>query len=178
MRKITLSFLVLLLTMVTQGARADIIPWSGSGTVHDPYLIQSETDWDALALALTMQSTFYDKCFMLTNDISVTSMVSYYSVTDDEHPFMGTFDGNGHTLTVNITVESDNADTPAAPFAQLSGATIKNLNVAGSITTNGRRPASITSFVTGSSTITNCTSSVAITSSKAYMLMPAASWAE
>lgn len=168
MRKITLSILVLLLTMVTQGARADIIPWSGSGTANDPYLIQSETDWDALAAALTMQSTFYDKCFKLTNDISVTSMVSYYSVTDDEHPFMGTFDGDGHTLTVNITVESDNADTPAAPFAYLSGATIKNLNVAGSITTNGRRPASITSFVTGSSTITNCTSSVAITSSKAY----------
>ena len=168
MRKITLSFLVLLLTMVTQGARADIIPWSGSGTVHDPYLIQSETDWDALALTLTMQSTFYDKCFKLTNDISVTSMVSYYSVTNDEHPFMGTFDGDGHTLTVNINVESDNADTPAAPFAYLSGATIKNLNVAGSITTNGRRPASITSFVTGNSTITNCTSSVAITSSKEY----------
>jgi len=168
MRKITLSFLVLLLTMVTQGARADIIPWSGSGSDVDPYLIQSETDWDALAAALTMQSTFYDKCFKLTNDISVTSMVSYYSVTDDEHPFMGTFDGDGHTLTVNITVESDNADTPAAPFAYLSGATIKNLNVAGSITTNGRRPASITSFVTGSSTITNCTSSVAVTSSKEY----------
>lgn len=168
MRKITLSILVLLLTMVTQGARADIIPWSGNGTAGDPYLIQSSNDWDALALALTMQSTFYDKCFKLTNDISVTSMVSYYSVTNGEHPFMGTFDGDGHTLTVNITVESDNADTPAAPFAYLSGATIKNLNVAGSITTNGRRPASITSFVTGSSTITNCTSSVAITSSKEY----------
>ena len=168
MRKITLSILVLLLTMVTQGARADIIPWSGNGTAGDPYLIESKSDWDALALALTMQSTFYDKCFKLTNDISVTSMVSYYSVTNDEHPFMGTFDGDGHTLTVNITVESDNADTPAAPFAYLSGATIKNLNVAGSITTNGRRPASIVSFVTGSSTITNCTSSVAITSSKAY----------
>ena len=169
MRKITLSILVLLLTMVTQGTWAQqLIPWDGNGTANDPYLIKDKSGWDALALALTMQSTFYDKYFKLTNDISVTSMVSYYSVTNDEHPFMGTFDGDGHTLTVNINVESDNADTPAAPFAYLSDATIKNLNVAGSITTNGRRPASITSFVTGSSTITNCTSSVAITSSKAY----------
>ena len=169
MRKITLSILVLLLMMVTQGAWAQqLIPWSGNGTAGDPYLIESKSDWDALALALTMQSTFYDKCFKLTNDISVTSMVSYSTTTNDEHPFMGTFDGDGHTLTVNINVESDNADTPAAPFAYLSGATIKNLNVAGSITTNGRRPASIVSFVTGSSTITNCTSSVAITSSKEY----------
>ena len=151
MRKITLSIL-----------------GDGNGTVHDPYLIKDKSGWDALALALTMQSTFYDKYFKLTNDISVTSMVSYYSVTNDEHPFMGTFDGDGHTLTVNINVESDNADTPAAPFAYLSGATIKNLNVAGSITTNGRRPASIVSFVTGNSTITNCTSSVAVTSSKEY----------
>ena len=138
MRKTLFSILVLLLTMVTQGARADFIPWrSGSGSDVDPYLIESETDWDALALALTTQSTFYDKCFKLTNDISVTHMVSYISVTDDEHPFMGTFDGDGHTLTVNINVESDNADTPAAPFAYLSGATIKNLNVAGSMITNG-----------------------------------------
>ncbi len=170
MRKITLSILVLLLTMVTQGARADFKPWSGSGTPGDPYLIQSETDWDALALTVSTQSDFHDKYYRLTNDITVTKMVGMVLVAPNQtpNPFRGTFDGDGHTLTVNITVESDNADTPAAPFAQLSGATIKNLNVAGSITTNGRRPASITSFVTGSSTITNCTSSVAVTSSKEY----------
>ena len=170
MRKITLSILVLLLTMVTQGARADFIPWSGNGTAGDPYLIQSETDWDALALAVSTQSDFHDKYYRLTNDITVTKMVGMVLVAPNQtpNPFRGTFDGDGHTLTVNITVESDNADTPAAPFAYLSGATIKNLNVEGSITTNGRRPASIVSFVTGSSEITNCTSSVAITSSKAY----------
>ena len=44
MRKITLSFLVLLLTMVTQGTWAQqLIPWDGNGTANDPYLIQSET---------------------------------------------------------------------------------------------------------------------------------------
>ena len=171
MRKITLSILVLLLTMVTQGAWAQqLIPWDGNGTANDPYLIQSETDWDALALTVSTQSDFHDKYYRLTNDITVTKMVGMVLVAPNQtpNPFRGTFDGDGHTLTVNITVESDNADTPAAPFAQLSGATIKNLNVAGSITTNGRRPASITSFVTGSSTITNCTSSVAVTSSKEY----------
>ena len=166
-----LSILALLLTMVTQGAGAQqLIPWiGGSGTAEDPYLITSETDWDAFALALTTQTTFHDKCFKLTADISVTTMVSYYTPSDDVFPFKGTFDGDGHTLTVNINSETDNVDAPAAPFAYLSGATIQNLNVAGTITTKGRHPAGIASFVTGegTTTITNCRSSVAITSSYA-----------
>ena len=56
-----LSILALLLTMVTQGAGAqELIPWiGGSGTAEDPYLITSETDWDAFALALTTQTTFH-----------------------------------------------------------------------------------------------------------------------
>ena len=169
MRKITLSFLVLLVTLVTQGAWA----WDGSGTAEAPYQVRNADDWLALVLLIGRSDTYQDYCdkyYILTNDITVTKMVGMVLVAPNQtpNPFRGTFDGDGPTLTVNITVESDNADTPAAPFAQLSGATIKNLNVAGSITTNGRRPASITSFVTGNSTITNCTSSVAITSSKEY----------
>ena len=153
MRKITLSILVLLLTMVSQGAWADMN-------------INSAEDWNTFANNVSNGTTYSGQTVKLYADISVSTIVG----TADK-PFKGTFDGQGHTLTVNITVESDNADTPAAPFAALSLATIKNLNVTGSITTNGRHPAGIASFVTEANltptTITYCKSSVAITSSYA-----------
>ena len=86
--------------------------------------------------------------------------------------FKGIFDGDNHTITLDLNVARKDVDTPAAPFAALDGATIKNLNVAGSITTDGARPASIASYVSGTNTnpttITNCTSSVTITSSYGY----------
>ena len=170
MRKITLSILVLLLTMVSQGAWAQIypIPLSGSGEPGDPYLISSNSNWNTFATYVSYES-YTGKCYKLTADITVTTMAGLIdpSVTSEAmRAFKGTLDGDGHTITLNLNVTKHDDNTPAAPFAQLSGATVKNLNVTGSITTDGRRAASIASFVTENSTITNCTSSVNITSSR------------
>ena len=170
MRKITLSFLVLLLTMVTQGAWA----FEGSGTPQDPYQVRNADDWGLFALVIGQSQTYQDYCdkyYILTNDITVSGMwgmsLTDWSTEGHMRAFKGNFDGNNHTITLDLTVTKYDLDTPAAPFAALDGATIKNLNVAGSITTDGRRPAGIASFVSGNTTITNCKSSVAITSSYA-----------
>ena len=170
MRKITLSFLVLLLTMVTQGAWA----FEGSGTPQDPYQVRNADDWGLFALVIGQSQTYQDYCdkyYILTNDITVSGMwgmsLTDWSTEGHMLAFKGNFDGGGHTITLDLTVTKYDLDTPAAPFAALDGATIKNLNVAGSITTDGRRPAGIASFVSGNTTITNCKSSVAITSSYA-----------
>ena len=48
--------------------------------------------------------------------------------------FKGTFDGGGHTLTVNY----NSTENCAAPFSWVSGATIKHLHVTGTITTSGQ----------------------------------------
>ena len=93
--------------------------------------------------------------------------ITDWSTAENMRAFKGNFDGDNHTITLDLNVTKYDVDTPAAPFAALDGATIKNLNVAGSITTDGRRPAGIASFVSGNTTITNCKSSVAITSSYA-----------
>jgi len=53
-----------------------------------------------------------------------------------------------------------------APFIKIKNATIQNLHVSGSITTAGMRPASITSYVSGTCYVRNCWSDVAITSSR------------
>ena len=156
MRKMTLSLLTLLLTMVTQGA------WA----FNENYYISSQAEWNEFAESVSNGNNYYWDYVYLTADITVTKMAG----TSDK-PFQGTFNGQGHTLTLDITGTTGSAaNTPGAPFCALADyATIQNLNVTGSITTNGMRAASIACFVTGdiNVNIRNCKSSVAITSSRA-----------
>ena len=115
-----LSTLALLLLMV-QGAWG----WDGSGTSSDPYLIKAESDWDSLASSSTSQ-TYSGVYFRQTANISgVATMVG-----TDTSPFAGIYDGDGHTLNVNL--DSDGAFT--APFHHIGGATIRHLHVTGTVT--------------------------------------------
>ena len=140
-----LLFLVTTMLLMVQGASA----WNGSGSSGDPYLIASPADWETFA---TSTDEYSDTFFKLTADITVTTMRT--------KTFKGTFDGGGNTLTFNYTATGDNA----APFAYITGATIKNLRVAGTITTSKKFAAGIVAISNGG-TITNCRSSVTIASS-------------
>ena len=131
--------------LMVQGASA----WNGSGSSGDPYLIASPADWETFA---TSTDEYSDTFFKLTADITVTTMRT--------ETFSGTFDGGGHTLTFNYTATGNNA----APFAYITGATIKNLRVAGTINTGYKFAAGIAAEC-GTTTITNCQSSVTINSS-------------
>ena len=86
------------------------------------YLITSTDDWNELSQNL---SEYTGGSFKLTNDISVSTMVGAW-----EMPFSGTFDGQGHTLNVNIA--SDIMGT--APFCIVKNTTIKNLKTTGIVT--------------------------------------------
>lgn len=152
-----LSILALLLTAVTQGAWAQTLPTDGTGA----YLISSVDNWNTFCEAVNGGITYSGKTVKLTQNVGpVTTMAGGYT------SFSGTFDGQGYTLTVSINVQNDNMGTLAAPFPAISGATIKNLHVAGNISVNRARPASIASFVNDDSEITNCKSSVSITASR------------
>ncbi len=143
-------FLVAALLLMGQGASA----WSGSGnSASDPILIANANDWNTLATNVANGTNYSGKYFKLTADITVTTMVTA--------TFSGTFDGGGHTLTFNYTATGDNA----APFADITGATIKNLRVAGTINSGNKFAAGIVAISNGG-TITNCRSSVTIASSK------------
>ena len=100
----------------------------GSGTNESPYLIESEQDWDRLAIAVSHGNDFSGKVFKLTANISVSTTVS----DAESRPFAGTFDGNGKTITAAIVDYEGMQGT--ALFRYISGATIKNLTVAGSVT--------------------------------------------
>lgn len=141
--------LVAALLLMGQGASA----WSGSGnSASDPILIANANDWNTLATNVASGTNYSGKYFKLTADITVTTMVTA--------TFSGTFDGGGNTLTFNYTATGDNA----APFAYITGATIKNLRVAGTINSGYKFAAGIVAISNGG-TITNCRSSVTIASS-------------
>jgi hypothetical protein len=127
----------------------------GTGAVGDPYLISSTDDWNALATAVTNGKTYNGKYFKQTANISATTMAG-----SDSKAFSGNYDGDGKTLDVTLS----GSGNYTAPFVYISGATIKNLKITGTISTTGMRPASIASYAEVS-TITNCWSTVAISSS-------------
>ena len=81
---------------------------------------------------------------------------------DVTHTFKGTFDGAGYTLTVNYNT----AAGCTAPFRFVDGATIRNLHVAGTITSSEQFASGFVGEVVYGHdvNITNCRSSVAINS--------------
>lgn len=130
---------------------------NGDGSEATPYLIENADDWNLFAQYMTEgRSTFLNKYYKLTSDITVTTMAGNSS----SNCFKGVFDGDSHTMTLNLTATTENC----APFKYLSGATIKNLNVAGTVTTSSKFGASIAAHTYNTTNIQNCTSSAIITS--------------
>ena len=128
----------------------------GEGTVSDPFLISDADDWSRLSDAVKDGITFSGMYFQLTDNISVTKMVGE---TVYDRNFSGTFDGDGHTLTFN-----SNESYRTAPFRCVSGVTIKNLHVDGTITTNDMYAGGFIARANGTNTIENCRSSITINS--------------
>ena len=129
----------------------------GSGTDEDPYLISTNGEWLWFAQSVTNDTTYANKFLKLTADIAVTEMVGLYRT------FRGTLDGGGHTITLALSGSGQGT----ALFYLISGATLKNLKVQGTVTTTGYRPTTFAAIVNGNSTISNCWSTVALSSTRA-----------
>ena len=154
---------LLLVMFATIGARADEGTLSGSGTATDPYLIGSDADWETFVSYINDKGGNYRyKNYKLTADIHVTSMVGK---NDDTNAFKGIFDGNGHTMTLNLT--TDGSSNFFAPFRYVGGSTFKRLHIAGKITSNSYYVASLVGHHRwGTLNIYNCWSSVDIVCTK------------
>ncbi len=130
---------------------------TGSGTASDPYRISSIDQWNTFANANNYKM-FYDsdKHIELGADISgVTTTVGTQA-----YPFQGTFNGNQKTLTVNINETSTQG---TALFREISGATIKNLTVKGSVTGTTHAAALVGFSRSGTNTIEYCNVSANVT---------------
>ncbi|MBR5051627.1 MAG: hypothetical protein IKW91_00200 [Bacteroidaceae bacterium] len=145
--------LVLLLFAVILGQSVKAQTFSGgTGTETDPYQIASLDDWNTLAYAIvgnSDQAAFAGKFFKMTANIGTTAEPvttplgkQTGSGHDTRKRFAGIFDGDGHTLTVNINNTNNpwyaNNASYCAPFAYAQNITIRNLTVLGTITTTGQ----------------------------------------
>ena len=131
-----------------------------------PIVIANTTQWDEFAAAVNSGFTYSGLTVTMTDNVGtaenpVSTMVG---VRDPARYFCGTFVGGCYTLTFSKSVSEEYC----APFRRISGATIRNLKTAGNISiSSGRFAAGIVAYTTGSSTITNCSSSMVITSTVA-----------
>ena len=112
---------------------------------NNSYLIQSVDDWNALADYVAAGNTCEGLTFMMKGHIGstsqpVTRMIGCQAKKGDKTSrkrFAGAFDGNGKTLTVDLTSADTNTGY-CAPFAYVKALTIKDLHVAGTITASGQ----------------------------------------
>ena len=130
------------------------------------YAIHTATDWDFFCDALQDNATynrFIGDTVRLAADITVTRMAG-----SSTHDFMGTFDGQGHTLTLAYgSAENPITEEYAAPFHNLeNGAYIHSLHVDGDIYTSNKYASGIAGNQYGTVSISDCRSSVVIHSSK------------
>lgn len=151
MKKILYIILIALLSVVAGLAKAT--PLSGSGTETAPYIIATTADWTEFC---DNHATYKNSYIKMANFVTAATN-KYFNDT-----FSGTFDGDGYTLTVNIS------GGQVAPFKQVSNGTIKNLRVAGSITGSANHTSGLICFCTNNTTCTiqNCIVSATITNTE------------
>lgn len=122
--------------------------------------ISTADEWDTFASSVNSGTNYSGRTVVLAADITITTGAGISL----QNSFRGTFDGCGHTLTLNLT-HSGGGEALIAPFRFLYGGTIKHLHTAGTITTDGMMAGGIVGDSWGSSIIQSCRSSVTIRSS-------------
>ena len=124
----------------------------------DTYTIKNADGWDYFCQLMRYDANldgFSGKTVELAANISVTTMAGMV------HPFKGTFDGKGKTLTFNHTANA----IYTAPFQNTDGATICNLHVEGTITGgNNSYLGGLVGSAEGNLTIRDCHVSTQISS--------------
>jgi len=163
MKKI-LSLFAILMVAMTAWAIEPVAPTVGDGNEGSPYELGTPGNLVWFAQQVNGgETSIHGK---LTADIDLgddQTMIGSY-----ENIYLGTFDGDGHTVTINYTATGDYT----ALFRYIGGATIKNLMTAGSITTGYCYAGGIVAYcrhpnsynVVYHTYIQNCASSVTITS--------------
>jgi hypothetical protein len=140
----TKRLLISMLTLLCCCTGAWALDQDGEGY----YLIGSVQDWKDFA---TLVQTTPTANARMTADVDLGDDQTMIGTST---PYQGTFDGKGHTLTINYTVSS--------PFRNISNATIKNIHVAGTIDSSTSQSAPI-GICRGSCTVENLWSSLTVT---------------
>ncbi len=160
-------------TIVSLGTIGDNLSkgLSGEGTEASPYIISNDGEYGAFVASVNLGNAYNGKVISLTADIeSAKTPVGYYLEGEADFYFEGTFLGNNHT--VNLDIDGANAANCKSPsyvgmFGQITTpASIKDVKVSGTVTSNGDYVAGLVGFISGDSksplSISGCQSSAKV----------------
>ena len=137
------------LTLDATFSEPDASHFEQTGT--DEYTIKTANGWNWFCYALNSglaPDGFSGKTVKLGTSIESSEMAGMSG-----HPFKGTFDGQGNTLTFNLQASKGHS----APFHYTDGATISNLHVEGTITGGDNTSlGGLVGYAVGNITIENC----------------------
>ncbi len=104
--------------------------------LQNRFIIRNAEDWDAFVAEVKAADGNKDVDAIMYSDISVSKMVG----DDLNYPYRGTFNGNGHTLDVNIDGDGGRY---GAPFRYVSQAHFRDLHVTGTVRNSTRYAAGL-----------------------------------
>lgn len=124
MKKQLLFYSILMLNTVTLNAGYFEDSGKGSGTLNDPYRIESRTDLSRISEYLNISDIYFE----LMNDIDLEN-VAWTPIKSSTRSFLGTFLGNGKKIS-NLKIEKSTASLYVGLFETLgNGARIENLHI-------------------------------------------------
>ena len=142
---------------------------AGEGTEASPYVISNLGEWGAFVVSVNLGNPYAGKYVKLDTDIEdgATTPIGYYLADDDQAYFAGIFQGNNHSVKLDIQGENCKSQNYCALFGRLDkGASISNLNVSGTVTAKGDYAAGIIGYARGEEKdtvrISNCKSEVVV----------------
>lgn len=153
---LSLGGLVGLGMTLTKGA-VPALALSGTGSEDDPYLISDASQLESFRAAVNGGE--YSACAKLVSDITLSG--NWTPIGDSQaHGYVGTFDGNEHSITgLSINTTENNQGL----FGWVGDATIKDLTVDGSISSTAMYLGAIAGHVYGSATFRNCVNNATVT---------------
>ncbi len=157
------SLLIVLCLLFSVNAMAEF--GGGTGSESDPYIISTITHLRTLADNVNGNEHYSGMYFKVTENISGMEKVIGYNSSSKY--FSGIFDGNNKTITLAININASGSPQYVGLFGKIVDATIKNVNVAGSISFNNWYTGGIAG-IASNSTIENCTCSANITTSFSF----------
>lgn len=131
MKKVLLSLMCLWVSIGTFAQFSG----SGSGTKDDPYLIFNPIQLNQVRGFLNQTGVY----FKMMSDVDLTEWIAdenptqgWQPIGTSDSPFMGVFDGNGHTIS-GFIINRSSTDYVGF-FAKISQATIQNVTINGPVT--------------------------------------------
>ena len=147
MKKCILAFLCVLCSL---GASAQF-SGSGTGTQSDPYLIFNPIQLNQIRGFLNQSGVY----FKLMSDIDLTEWIAdnnpsqgWQPIGTDASPFKGIFDGGNHTIS-GLMINRGTTNYVGI-FANVSGATIQNITIRGTVS-GKERVGGLVGYASGSS---------------------------